>query len=209
MPRFFRLTRCPYCHRKISYISASFLKTKGEYTCESCKCVSNVIINKTLYAIASVVCIIALLIVLIYSNTGDHGSLWGFVFVLIPFILLYIIVPFFVRLEPCKDKSAVQKIKIKEKQTKQKDAKRPAEKTKKPALSKPIELDVEEDFSSKFMKTKSTVVSSRPETDEDVITDLSGDADKIEDIFSSDADDDDVKEYTKDKKTESLPDSQE
>ena len=197
MPRFFRLTRCPYCHRKISYISASFLKTKGEYTCESCKCVSNVIINKTLYAIASVVCIIALLIVLIYSNTGDHGSLWGFVFVLI------------VRLEPCKDKSAVQKIKIKEKQTKQKDAKRPAEKTKKPALSKPIELDVEEDFSSKFMKTKSTVVSSRPETDEDVITDLSGDADKIEDIFSSDADDDDVKEYTKDKKTESLPDSQE
>lgn len=185
MPRFFRLTKCPYCHRKISYTNASFLKTKGEYTCENCKCISNVVINKTLYAIASIICVLALVIVLIYSSVGDHGSLWGLFLVLIPFILFYVIVPFFIRLEPCKEKSAVKK--AKEKELRNLAAETTEQHSKIKENTEPIELDVSSDFTAKFMKTKINAENVRPEMTEEekqAITDLTGET-EMEDIQSS------------------------
>ena len=191
MQKVFRLTRCPYCHRKISYINASFLKTKGEYSCDSCNCISNVVINRTLYAIASGICILALIIVLMYSSFGEHGSLWGLVFVLIPFVVFYAIVPFFIRLEPCKDKSAVKK--IKEKSIKIMPSDTAAEHARSKSVQNtqnPIELDVSADFSAKFMKTKSNLENTRSELSEEEkeqSTDLSEPSEITGDIFSSEA----------------------
>ena len=142
------LTECPYCHRKVSFFGASILKTKGEHCCAGCKCISNVVINKSIYGIASAVCVISFLILFLYSIFGDHGDPKGILFVFIPFLLFYIMVPFFVRLEPCKDKSAVKKLH-------RKISPIPEEKTE-VIKEQPIELNVGDDFSSSFLKAKSS-----------------------------------------------------
>ena len=132
-----------------------FLKTKGEYNCGSCKCISNVVISRGAYALASMVCIVALLIVVLYSMGGDHGSFLGLACVLAPFLIFYLMVPFFVRLAPCKDKSAVKKLLEKG------GAVIPGETAVFPVAPqtevKPVKLDVDEDFSAKFLKAKSSV----------------------------------------------------
>ena len=146
-----------------------------------------------MYAIASGICILALIIVLLYSSFGEHGSLWGIVFVLIPFIIFYAIVPFFVRLEPCKDKSAVNSVKEKSKKIIVGEA--PAEHKKSKNIyhtqntQNPIELDVSDDFSARFMKTKSNLASTKPELSEEdrkQMLDISSSLEIPEDIFSGD-----------------------
>ncbi len=155
---------CPYCHKRISYIGSMFLKTKGEYTCPQCKCISNVVIGRSAYAIASMVCIVALLIVVFYSIAGNHASFLGIVCVLAPFVIFYLVVPLFVRLVPCKDRSAVKKI------LDRTAAPIPSEAayqtTASPTDTRPVMLDVEEDFSARFMRVKKHTVH-QTETDEE------------------------------------------
>ena len=161
MRKILRLPKCPYCHKKISYVGSQFLKTKGEYSCESCKCISNVYISKVAYALASFVCIIALLVVVLYSIMGDPGNIIGVIFVLIPFVIFYLLVPLLVRLVPCKDKSAVKKLQDKA------IPNIPSENAYNQAAvhnkTNPVKLDVEEGFSAKFMKAKNKV--HNPDTD--------------------------------------------
>ena len=130
------------------------MKTKGEHCCSSCKCISNVVLSRAAYALASAVCIIALLIVLIYSISGDHGSFLGIACVLAPFLIFYLSVPLLVRLVPCKDKSAVKKLIDKSTNGVPSDVAYQSA-----AASSPVKLDVEEDFSARFMKAKNSVQS--------------------------------------------------
>ena len=155
------LTECPYCHRKISFFGAAILKTKGEHCCAGCKCISNVVINKSIYGIASGACVFSFLILLLYSIYGDHGDIRGILYVFLPFLIFYILVPFFVKLEPCNDKSAVKKlhrkispIPLNEKGTSYK-------------TEQPIELNVSEDFSASFMKAKRSVKINESESEEE------------------------------------------
>ena len=104
------LPKCPYCNKKISFVGASFLKTKGEYCCDNCKCISNVVINRSMYGIASITCVVSLLILVLYSFFGDSGNFIGVILVLLPFLIFYGCAPFFVRLEPCVDKSYEKKL---------------------------------------------------------------------------------------------------
>ncbi len=152
MAKSLKLPGCPYCHKRISYIGSMFLKTKGEYSCSRCKCISNVVISRTAYAIASAVCIAALLIVVFYTIGGNHGSFLGIACVLAPFLIFYLVIPFFVRLVPCKDKSAVKRL------LDRSVSEMPNEAAYQAAVqseSKPVKLDVDEDFSAKFMRAKS------------------------------------------------------
>jgi len=152
-------TECPYCHRKVSFFGASILKTKGEHCCAGCKCISNVVINKSIYAIASAVCVISFLTLFLYSVFGDHGDPKGILFVFLPFLIFYILVPFFVKLEPCKDKSAVKKLH-------RKISPIPEEKTE-VIKEQPIELNVGDDFSSSFLKAKSSAKVYESEENEE------------------------------------------
>lgn len=148
------LTECPYCHRKVSYLGAGILKTKGEHSCSGCKCISNVVIHRALYGIAGGAVVSALIILLIYSAYGQHDDIRGVLYVLVPFLIFYILVPFFVKLEPCNDKSAVNKLNRRIDPV-------PVQK-KKPSKKQeqPIELNVGADFSSSFMKAKSSIKSA-------------------------------------------------
>ncbi len=127
------------------------MKTKGEHNCNTCDCISNVTISKKAYALASLVCVVSLLIVVLYSMAGNHGSFLGIAAVLMPFLIFYILVPFFVRLTPCKDQSAVKKLLDRNASDRPSDA---AYQAAANSAAKPVMLDVEEDFSQKFMQAK-------------------------------------------------------
>ena len=153
MANMIHLTRCPYCNRKISYFGASILRKQGEYKCTKCTCVSNVTLNKAIYGLVSIVCVSALLITVLYATFGDHGSLKGLLYLFIPFVVFYITAPFFVQLVPHKERSSVKHVSVPQPAVTEEEKvyQRPA----KPIVhSQPIELDVDEDFSSKFMKAK-------------------------------------------------------
>lgn len=152
------LTSCPYCHRKVNFFGASILKTKGEHCCSGCSCISNVVINKSIYGIASAAVIISFLILFIYSMFGDHGNPIGIFFVLAPFLIFYLIVPFFVRLEPCNDKSAVKKLH-------RKISPIPEQKKQNYTPEQPVDLDVGDDFGASFMRVKNIVKHETGEID--------------------------------------------
>ena len=146
-------TECPYCHRKVLLIGAAVLKTKGEHVCKGCKCTSNVVIHRALYAIASVATITSLIVLLVYSAVGDHGDPRGILYVFLPFLVFYVLVPFFIKLEPCPD-TAVNRLKRKANPIPV-ASDRPAARQE-----KPIELNVGADFTSSFMKAKTVAKSA-------------------------------------------------
>lgn len=150
------LTECPYCHRKVSFFGAAILKTKGEHSCAGCKCISNVVINKAIYGVASAAVVSSFLILFLYSIFGDHGDIRGIFYVLAPFLIFYIIVPYFVRLEPCNDKSAVKKLH-------RKISPIPEEKKENYVAEQPIDLDIGADFGASFMRVKNSIKNEQDE----------------------------------------------
>lgn len=104
------LAICPYCGSKVSYFDSLFMKNKGEYTCKHCGCITNVGFDRTIYAITSITCVLALLLVVLYMIFGDLTNLWGILLVIIPFLIFYCIVPFFLVLVPTQDKSYAKKV---------------------------------------------------------------------------------------------------
>ena len=213
------LTECPYCHRKVSYFAANILKTKGEHSCKGCKCISNVVIHPALYGIGSFAVVISLLTLVLLTATADHSDYRNPLFVLMPFIVFYLVVPFFVRLGPCQDRSAVNRLRRKSDPIP--EAPKKVSHKKQP---KPIELNVGDDFTASFMRAKNSVKSYEQEYDENdsrIIREDSSDSDSAEgldyDISSgvqnekSGEEDDDVRIYKKpsEQNDESNPSSDE
>lgn len=204
------LTECPYCHRKVSYFGAGILKTKGEHCCTGCKCISNVVIHRALYGIGGGAVVLSLILVLVLSTYMKHDNIWGIIFVLLPYLVFYIVSPFFIKLEPCNDKSAVNKLRRKVE---------PVPEEKRQPLRRdeqPIELNVGEQFSSSFMKAKSSMKSGEenfseeysenifPEEkgrdiDSGVDIDISADIKNNADFPGNEPDDDAVKIYGSEK----------
>lgn len=98
-----QLACCPYCNQRISYVESFLLKNKGEYECKKCKKNSNIIIKRSIYGLIAGTCILSLIILVCYLFLGDHGNPAGIFLVLLPFLLFYALVPFFVRLTFCKE----------------------------------------------------------------------------------------------------------
>lgn len=161
------LTECPYCHRKVSYFGAGILKTRGEHSCKGCKCISNVVIHRALYGIGGGAVVLSLIFVLVLSTYMEHDNIWGIVIVLLPYLIFYILSPFFIKLEPCNDKSAVNRLKRKLE---------PVPSEKKHTVKKqdrPIELNVGEQFRSSFMEAKSSVKTEEDNFSEEYSESLS------------------------------------
>lgn len=100
-----QLARCPYCNQRTSYVESFLLKNKGEYECKKCKKNSNIVIKRSIYGLIAGTCISSLIILVCYLLLGDHGNPLGIFLVLLPFILFYAAVPFFVRLTFCKEQT--------------------------------------------------------------------------------------------------------
>ena len=95
-------TKCPYCGKPVSYFGAFLIRRKGEYYCKKCKKESNVYIKKTILILFIVMLIISLAALLFFLLLTDRDNLWFMLIVAIPFIILYLLSPFFVRLKPKK-----------------------------------------------------------------------------------------------------------
>lgn len=105
-----RLAKCPYCGRRVSYFDSFFMKNKGEYTCKRCGCIANVGLDRNIYAVTSITCVLVLLMVVLYMFFGDLSNLWSLLLVIIPFAIYYCIVPMFLVLVPTSDKSQAKKV---------------------------------------------------------------------------------------------------
>lgn len=103
---FFKLGRCPYCKSKVPYTKAFFERDNGEYTCPNCDEVSNIYFIKRMNAVISIVSVIAVTVFVLYLFFGNKASLLGATLVMIPFVLFFLMTPFFFRLYPFNDDSA-------------------------------------------------------------------------------------------------------
>lgn len=92
------LHSCPYCGEKVPYYKMLLNEKNGEYTCDNCDRYSNIKLkNKSLawtmvFLFAAVAAILG---IITFKET-----LQGVIFSLIPFLIMYLIIPFFLRLVP-------------------------------------------------------------------------------------------------------------
>ena len=95
----FKRPECPYCGKKVDFITAWMLRRRGEYLCSRCRGVSNVKMDmKTPYFAAGAILTTLILYFIIYFlfNSQSLAGLW---WVLLPIFLFYIASLFLVRLQ--------------------------------------------------------------------------------------------------------------
>lgn len=97
-----KLTKCPYCGKKMTYFQAFFNRTRGEFFCNKCKKESNILIKKTLLIPFFIALLFSLLVLFAFFFMTDKTNLWFMLFVIIPFIGFYLVTPLFVVLKPRK-----------------------------------------------------------------------------------------------------------
>ena len=94
--------RCPYCGRRMSYISAYFSRRKAEYVCTRCGKESRVVISKLIIPIFIIVAVISLAIIGIWFMLKLLSNPLGIVLVAAPLLIFLAFTPKFVCLEPLK-----------------------------------------------------------------------------------------------------------
>lgn len=97
-----KITKCPYCSKQLSFFQAFFVRTKGEFFCNKCKKESNVMIRKALLVPFILLLLLSLVILFLFLFITDRTNLWFMFFVAVPFIIFYLITPFYVELKPRK-----------------------------------------------------------------------------------------------------------
>lgn len=97
-----KITKCPYCSKQLSFFQAFFVRTKGEFFCNKCKKESNVMIRKALLVPFIILLLLSLIILFLFLFITDRTNLWFMFFVAVPFIIFYLITPFYVELKPRK-----------------------------------------------------------------------------------------------------------
>ncbi len=97
-----KLTKCPYCGKKMTYFQAFFNRTRGEFFCNKCKKESNILIKKTLLIPFFIALLFSLVVLFAFFFMTDKTNLWFMLYVIIPFIGFYLLTPLFVVLKPRK-----------------------------------------------------------------------------------------------------------
>ena len=95
-----KITRCPYCGKKMNYFQAFAERKQGEHTCRNCGRNSTVYFSKSYKLIVGITILLAVVLVIIAINPFFIENLWGMLWVALPFLILYIITPFFLKLVP-------------------------------------------------------------------------------------------------------------
>lgn len=111
-----KLTKCPYCGRRIPYFSAIIHKDEGEYTCKRCKRESKIaIIKPRLYFLFIVAVILAVLMLIVFMGFTDRTNILWIFLVALPFAVFYLLSPMLIKLIPLKK---YKKVNIKQRATK-------------------------------------------------------------------------------------------
>lgn len=94
--------KCPYCGRRISYISAFSSRRKGEYVCTRCERESKVTINKSVILVFAVFAVLSLAIMAGVILTKNTNNPLYILLVAIPLVIFLFLSPAFVKFEPLK-----------------------------------------------------------------------------------------------------------
>lgn len=97
-----KIKKCPYCGKRISYVSSFSSRRKGEYVCERCGKESKVIINKSVIFAFIVTVLISLVIMGLWIFAGLVNNPLGILLVAVPLIIFAAISPKFLNFEPLK-----------------------------------------------------------------------------------------------------------
>lgn len=96
------MKKCPYCGRRISYMSGMISRRRSEYVCTKCGKESKVVINKLIFLFFALVVIIAAAIIGVWIYYDKISDPMGIVYVTIPFIVFMFASPCFLKYLPFK-----------------------------------------------------------------------------------------------------------
>ncbi len=94
--------RCPYCGKRVSYMSAYVSRRKAEYVCPRCGKESRVLIKNSVVPVFIVFALLAVGIMFGWTFAGLSENPLGILFVALPLIIFAVISPRFVEIEPLK-----------------------------------------------------------------------------------------------------------
>lgn len=95
--------KCPYCGKKLGYFTAFAERKRGEHTCSNCGRHSNIFFSKFYKFLIAFTVLVSVFLVIIATSPYCISNLWGMLWVAIPFLILYLITPFFLKLVPLKN----------------------------------------------------------------------------------------------------------
>lgn len=101
--------KCPYCGKKISYLSAIRERANGEHSCDRCKRNATIYFVRNIKIFIVVICLIALAMLSIFLFTPLKGKFYCVLLMFIPFLIFYFCIPLFIRFVPIKHKVKTKK----------------------------------------------------------------------------------------------------
>ncbi len=84
-----KLLRCPYCGRRVGYFKALLYIGQGEYTCDKCKRYCNIKYSPIIYLLLFIAAFLGCL----FGFVLFRASFKGVLLALVPFIVLYLLIP--------------------------------------------------------------------------------------------------------------------
>lgn len=97
-----KIKKCPYCSKRIPYVSVFSSRRKAEYVCQRCGKEMKVTINRSIYLAFVLAVSISLAIMAGWMIAGMSSNPLGIVLVALPLILFMFISTKFLRFEPLK-----------------------------------------------------------------------------------------------------------
>lgn len=97
-----KVKKCPYCGKRISYVSAFASRRKGEFVCERCGKESKIIINSKIFLAFACAAVISLVIMAVWIFAGLINNPLGILLVAVPLIIFAALSPKFLYYEPLK-----------------------------------------------------------------------------------------------------------
>lgn len=79
--------KCPYCSKRVSYISGFASRRKSEYICTQCGKESKVVINKMIFVAFALAVAAAAGIMLYWIKSGNISNPLGVLLVAIPLVI--------------------------------------------------------------------------------------------------------------------------
>jgi CXXC-20-CXXC protein len=93
----FRTGKCPYCGKKISFLSTWFLKSQGEFVCPKCGEISNITIDPIVYLLAFFAIFLSTIFFACAYLNNKTLNLWIIILIVLPFFLFFLLSAFLVR----------------------------------------------------------------------------------------------------------------
>lgn len=95
-----KLAICPYCGKKVPYFRLFVIKSNCDYVCPKCKRESKISISQKLKTPFYIAVLISALIILINMIFKSSDNLWIVAMSFLPMVLLYLMIPFYIKLKP-------------------------------------------------------------------------------------------------------------